>query len=119
MEKDSGSFNAPGGTTLLSLEGVSVRFGNFVAVRDASFSLCAGDLLGLIGPNGAGKTTLLRAIASLQAVESGKLVAMGERIVPGAEDAARQIGFSPDVPPAYEQLTVRQFLNFIAAGYGI
>jgi ABC-2 type transport system ATP-binding protein len=110
---------APAGPPLLAVESVSVVFDKFVAVRDVSFSLRAGSLLGLIGPNGAGKTTLLRAIASLQPTTSGTVRIMGAAAFPGSEDAARAIGFTPDVPPAYDALTVRQFLQFVAAGYGI
>ncbi len=109
----------PVGTVLLELDRVSVTFGRFTAVREASFSLRAGSLLGLIGPNGAGKTTLLRAIASLQNITSGVIKVLGEPIRPGDENAARMIGFTPDVPPCYDALTVKQFLNFIAAGYGL
>jgi ABC-2 type transport system ATP-binding protein len=107
------------GTVLLQLENVSVAFGNFFAVRNVSLELRAGHLLGLIGPNGAGKTTLLRAIASLQSLSSGTIRVLGEKIKPGQEDAARMIGFTPDVPPLYDGLTVAQFLEFIAAGYGL
>jgi ABC-2 type transport system ATP-binding protein len=88
-------------------------------VKEASFSLRAGSLLGLIGPNGAGKTTLLRGIASLQPLTRGTIKVLGEKISPGDEEAARMIGFTPDVPPVYDALTVRQFLNFVAAGYGL
>ena len=107
------------GTVLLSLEKVRVEFGKLMAVRDVSFELRAGSLLGLIGPNGAGKTTLLRAIASLQPISSGVISVLGERIFPGMRRGARMIGFTPDVPPLYDRLTVKQFLNFIAAGYGL
>ena len=110
---------APLGTLLLEIENVTVTFGKFTAVRNASFQLRAGSLLGLIGPNGAGKTTLLRAIASLQPMDTGAIRVLGERLNPGDEQAGRMIGFTPDVPPVYEALTVRQFLSFIAAGYGI
>jgi ABC-2 type transport system ATP-binding protein len=110
---------APLGTILLEVEKIKVTFGNFTAVRDVSFTLRGGSLLGLIGPNGAGKTTLLRAIAALQAPTAGCIKILGERVRPGDESAARMIGFTPDVPPAYEGLTVRQFLQFIAAGYGM
>jgi ABC-2 type transport system ATP-binding protein len=109
----------PSGMVLLSLDKVRVEFEKLVAVREVSFELRGGNLLGLIGPNGAGKTTLLRAIASLQAVRSGTIEAMGVRVRPGDEEAARAIGFTPDTPPSYDSLTVRQFLRFIAAGYGI
>lgn len=109
----------PLGTVLLEIDDVTVKFGAFTAVRGASFELRGGQLLGLIGPNGAGKTTLLRAIASLQSMATGSIRVLGRKVKPGDEEAARMIGFTPDVPPAYEALTVRQFLNFIAAGYGI
>ncbi|HUO10975.1 MAG TPA: ABC transporter ATP-binding protein [Phycisphaerae bacterium] len=104
---------------LLALDRVRVAFEKLVAVRDVSFTLRGGSLLGLIGPNGAGKTTLLRAIASLQPISSGTISVLGERIHPGHEEAARMIGFTPDVPPLYDRLTVKQFLHFIAAGYGL
>jgi ABC-2 type transport system ATP-binding protein len=104
---------------LLKVDQVRVAFEKLVAVRDVSFSLRGGSLLGLIGPNGAGKTTLLRAIASLQPISSGTVSILGEKIHPGHEEAARMIGFTPDVPPLYDRLTVKQFLNFIAAGYGL
>ena len=110
---------APLGTVLLGLEKVRVEFGKLMAVRDVSFELRAGSLLGLIGPHGAGKTTLLRALASVQPSAGGVISVLGERIFPGHEEGARMIGFTPDVPPLYDKLTVRQFLNFIAAGYGL
>lgn len=107
------------GTTLLEVEHATVRFDRFVAVRDVSLRLQAGNLLGLIGPNGAGKTTLLRAIAQLQNLYAGRVKVLGQPVRPGDEEAARMIGFTPDVPPAYEALTVKQFLKFVAAGYGL
>jgi ABC-2 type transport system ATP-binding protein len=109
----------PPGIVLLECNDVTVTFGKFIAVKGATFSLRAGSLLGLIGPNGAGKTTLLRAIASLQTISSGTISMLGEPVTPGAEECARLIGFTPDVPPLYDSLTVRQYLEFIAAGYGL
>jgi ABC-2 type transport system ATP-binding protein len=110
---------APDRTMLLEVQNATVQFGALVAVRNVSFALRAGSLLGLIGPNGSGKTTLLRAIASLQAMVTGEVRVLGETVRPGLEEAARMIGFTPDVPPAYEGLSVRQFLGFVAAGYGL
>ncbi len=79
------------GTVLFSLEKVRVEFGKLMAVRDVSFELRAGSLLGLIGPNGAGKTTLLRAIASLQPISGGAISVLGERIYPGDEEGASPV----------------------------
>jgi len=95
---------------------VRVRFGKLLAVRDVSFALTGGTLLGLIGPNGAGKTTLLRAIAGLQPTTRGSIQILGQPLSP---DALHQIGFTPDVPPVYDELTVRQFLTFVGKGYDL
>jgi len=104
---------------LVSLDRVRVEFGPLVAVRDVSFRLRAGGLLGLIGPNGAGKTTLLRAICGLQPLTSGKVRLMGDAPTSEVPDVRHQLGFSPDTPPVYEELTVRQFLRFVARAYDI
>lgn len=104
---------------LVSVNRVRVQFGSLVAVRDLSMTLQPGHLVGLIGPNGAGKTTLLRAMAGLQPLTAGEVIVMGERVLPGAVGALGRIGFTPDNPPAYEELTVRKFLRFIGKAYGI
>lgn len=101
---------------MLEVTGVRVRFDKFVAVRDVSFSLPQASLLGLIGPNGAGKTTLLRAIAGLQSRTRGEVRVLGERL---NEENLYQVGFTPDTPPVYEDLTVRQFLRFVGLGYDL
>jgi ABC-2 type transport system ATP-binding protein len=110
---------APATAPVLDVAHLHVRFGTFRAVDDVSFSLRPGDLLGLIGPNGAGKTTLLRAVATLQPVTTGTVRLFGETLHPEALDLLRHVGFTPDTPPVYEQLTVRQFLHFIAVGYNV
>lgn len=106
-------------TVLLSLDRVRVQFGKLVAVRDLSLELRAGDLLGLIGPNGAGKTTMLRAVAGLQALTSGRVRVLDEDVIPGHRGFKRHVGFTADTPTVYEELTVRQFLEFIGVGYGL
>jgi ABC-2 type transport system ATP-binding protein len=104
--------------TLLSIDHAGVMFDNFAAVNDVSLKLRGGDLLGLIGPNGAGKTTLLRAAAGLQRLSRGKISVM-DAPLDGDRDVLRHIGFTGDTPPMYEELTVRDFLRFIAMGYGL
>ena len=102
------------------LEGarLAVEFGSLTAVNDLSLTLRGGELLGLIGPNGAGKTTLLRALAGIQPLADGVVRVLGNALN-GWDDAEarRWVGFTPDTPPVYERLTVRQFLRFIAKGY--
>jgi ABC-2 type transport system ATP-binding protein len=102
---------------LLHVRNLSVHFGELRAVDDVSLSLCPGDLLGLIGPNGAGKTTLLRAIVGLVARQSGRVEVLDTPIDPNHPAALARVGFTPDEPRVYEEMTVRDFLRFIARGY--
>lgn len=104
---------------LLSIDRARVQFGELVAVRDVSLKLHGGDLVGLIGPNGAGKTTFLRAVAGLQSMTRGTMEVLGMPAGPGQREALRYIGFTPDTPPVYEEMTARQFLRFIAMGYDL
>jgi ABC-2 type transport system ATP-binding protein len=106
-------------TVLLTAKGVHVEFGSLVAVRDVSFELSGGQLLGLVGPNGAGKTTLLRVLAGLHAPTRGAACVMGKPVLGEHEVVRHHIGFGPDAPPAYEDLTIDQFLRFIAGAYGL
>jgi ABC-2 type transport system ATP-binding protein len=103
---------------LIDVRGARVQFGALVAVQDVSMSLRGGDLVGLVGPNGAGKTTLLRAMAGLQPLAGGGVRVLGEVLEPGAPVMA-QVGFTPDTPPLYDDMTVRTFLRFVAKGYGL
>ena len=104
-------------TVLLAADRVRVEFGPLVAVRDVSFELSGGQLLGLVGPNGAGKTTLLRVLAGLHAPTRGRAQIMDRPVLGEHEVVRHHVGFAPDAPPAYEELTIDQFLHFIAAAY--
>jgi ABC-2 type transport system ATP-binding protein len=96
-----------------------VRFDQLTAIDNVSFALGRGHLLGLIGPNGAGKTTLLRTVCGLQPASSGTVKILGEALSPDRRDLLAHIGFTPDEPPAYDNLTVRQFLRFVGRGYDL
>ncbi|MEO6436221.1 MAG: ABC transporter ATP-binding protein [Tepidisphaeraceae bacterium] len=115
---DDGSVSR--GEAVLAAQAVRVSFGRFDAVRDVSLELRGRDLLGLIGPNGAGKTTLLRALAGIQPLTRGVVRVLGEPLGAGGAGAShllRHIGFTPDTPALYDELTVRDFLRFISKGY--
>lgn len=108
--------NPAKGGPILQVRNLRVQFGDLRAVNDVSLEMTGGMLLGLIGPNGAGKTTFLRAIATLQPA-TGDVRLFDQPLHPGATNLLRHIGFTPDNPPVYEELTVRQFLRFVARGY--
>lgn len=102
---------------LLRAEGVRVEFGTLVAVDDTSFELESEQLLGLVGPNGAGKTTLMRVLAGLHSPTRGAAYVMEKRVLGVDEIVRDQVGFAPDSPPAYEELTIQQFLEFVGGMY--
>ena len=102
---------------ILSAKHVRVEFDALVAIHDISLELAGGELLGLIGPNGAGKTTLLRVLAGLQSPTSGRAFVLGKPVLGEHEVVRHHIGFAPDAPPAYEDLTIEQFLRFICRAY--
>lgn len=106
-------------TAILDAANIRVEYGSFVALPGLSMRLEPGCLLGLIGPNGAGKTTCLKAFAGLLPLEAGSVSVLGRPVVPGDVTAQSRIGFAPDTPPVYEELTVEDFLRFIGKAYYI
>ncbi len=89
------------------------------ALTDVSFSLRPGERVGLVGVNGAGKTTLLRILAGASMPTSGSVTVFGADISRDREHVAGMVGFLPEVPPLYPDLTVREFLQYVLALRGI
>ncbi len=104
---------------LLQVDGVRVDYEDVTAVDDVSFAVEAGLVYGLIGPNGAGKTSLIRAIASLVEPTWGRIRLGGVDLLEDPRAALLRVGFMPDFPPLYGDLTVREFLDLFASAYGI
>jgi gliding motility-associated transport system ATP-binding protein len=96
------------------------RFGQLLAVDDISFRVVPGEILGFLGPNGAGKSTTMKMITGFIAPTMGKVSIWGCDIETDTLAAQRQIGYLPEGTPAYEEMTPRSFLGFIAEvrGYG-
>jgi ABC-2 type transport system ATP-binding protein len=91
----------------------------FSAVDDLSFSVEAGEVVGLIGPNGAGKTTTLRALAGILRPTSGRITIDGHDIVTDSIAAKRRLAFMPDEPRLFEYLTVEEHLRLVARLYAV
>jgi ABC-2 type transport system ATP-binding protein len=104
---------------VVEAQSLRVQFDRLTAVDNVSFLLGPGDLLGLIGPNGAGKTTLLRAVCGLQPASTGVVKILGQELSANRRDLLAHIGFTPDEPPVYDNMTVRQFLRFVGRGYDL
>jgi ABC-2 type transport system ATP-binding protein len=94
------------------------RYGSLTAVRDLSFSIESGEVLGFLGPNGAGKSTTMKMLTGFLAPTSGTASINGHDIISDSLAARRCIGYLPEGAPAYGEMTVRQFLEFIARARG-
>jgi ABC-2 type transport system ATP-binding protein len=104
---------------MIEITALSKAYGNFVAVRDLSFQVQRGEVLGLVGPNGAGKTTTLRTMAGIIPPTSGRVSIGGNDMAREPIKAKRELAFFPDEPRLFDYLTVRQHLAFVARLYGI
>jgi ABC-2 type transport system ATP-binding protein len=103
--------------SLLEVKGLSRRFGALEAVREVSFEVEAGTILGFIGPNGAGKSTTMRIIATLDVPTAGEVLLDGASVVAEPDRARPLIGYMPDRYGTYEDMTVFEFLDFFARAY--
>ncbi len=104
---------------MIEVSGLTKRYGDFTAVRDLSFTVRPGEVLGLVGPNGAGKTTTLRSIAGIIPMSTGTVSIAGHNLAVDPVGAKRMLAFFPDEPRLFEYLTIRQHLAFVARIYSI
>jgi ABC-2 type transport system ATP-binding protein len=103
----------------IAVERFRRTYGDFIAVDDLSFSVGAGEIVGLIGPNGAGKTTTLRSLAGILRPTSGHVRIDGHDIVDDPLEAKRRLAFMPDEPHLFEYLTVEEHLRLTARLYNV
>ncbi|OGV58155.1 MAG: multidrug ABC transporter ATP-binding protein [Lentisphaerae bacterium RIFOXYA12_FULL_48_11] len=99
---------------MLEVKNVCKNFGDIQAVRGVSFEVKKGEVLGFLGPNGAGKTTTMRMITGFLPPTSGTATICGYDITTNPVEAKKQIGYLPENAPAYDSMTVSDFLGFIA-----
>jgi len=105
--------------TVIQLQQFSKSYADFAAVRDLSFSVGAGQIVGLVGANGAGKTTTLRAITGILRPTSGTIRVGGHDIEREPVAAKHKFAYIPDTIHPYDLLTVTEHLHFIALAYRI
>lgn len=104
---------------MIQVRDLRVDYDDVCAVHDLSLDLAPGEVFGMIGPNGAGKTTTLRALTGLLEPTYGEIRLNGLDLATQREAAVRLVGFMPDFAPAYDDLTVYEFLDLFAASYHI
>lgn len=99
-------------TSLLSVSHVSKRYAERLAVNDLSFSIQKGEIVGFLGPNGAGKTTTMNMLAGFTTPSDGDIYLNGFSIQKEPETAKRLIGYLPETPPLYSDMTTCDYLQF-------
>ena len=100
---------------MIEIQHVTKRYGNKLAVNDVCFTIRKGEILGFLGRNGAGKTTTMNIITGYISATSGTVKLDGYDILDDPREVKRRIGYLPEVPPLYMDMTVNEYLRFACA----
>lgn len=100
--------------TVIEINNLVKKYGDHVAVDDLSLTVEPGKIYGFLGPNGAGKSTTMNIITGYLGATSGKVKINGHDIFKEPEEAKKCIGYLPEIPPLYVDMTVREYLDFVA-----
>jgi ABC-2 type transport system ATP-binding protein len=104
---------------VIEVSGITKQFGRVTAVEGLTFSVAKGEVLGFLGPNGAGKTTTMRILTGFIPATRGTAVVAGHDILSQPLEAKRKIGYLPENPPLYPEMTVFDYLDFVARLKGV
>ena len=104
---------------MIEVKNLTKIYGQHRAVDDVSFAVEDGEILGFLGPNGAGKTTTMNILTGYISATSGEAKINGIDILDKPEEAKKQIGYLPEIPPVYTEMTVGEYLDFAAKLKGI
>lgn len=99
---------------MIEVKNITKKYGNFFAVNDISFEVKDNEIVGFLGPNGAGKSTTMNMITGYIEPTEGKIFVNGKEISKEPNKVKRQIGYMPENTPLYQELTVREFVNYMA-----
>ena len=103
----------------LDIKNISKKYANQIALKDISFSLKKGDIVGFLGPNGAGKTTLMKIITSTLKQDKGEVYVYGNNTISDEIITKNDIGYLAENNPLYKEMNVTEYLDFIASIYNI
>lgn len=104
---------------MLEVKNITGGYINIPVVKDVSFTVESGQLVGLIGLNGAGKSTTIKEIIGLLTPYQGEILIDGKSLVQDAENYRKKIGFIPETPNLYEELTLKEHLEVVALAYDL
>ncbi len=104
---------------MLEVDNISKHYGDLKALDEVSFEVEKGEILGFLGPNGAGKTTMMRILTCFTSPTDGKSTVGGFDVVKDSMEVRKRIGYLPEHPPLYDNMTVSAFLKFAADIKGV
>jgi gliding motility-associated transport system ATP-binding protein len=104
---------------VIEVQHLTKRYGRVTAVDDVTFRVEQGEILGFLGPNGAGKTTTMRILTGFMPATEGKAIVAGFDVFDQPLEAKRRTGYLPETPPLYPDMTVREYLEFVARIKGV
>ena len=104
---------------MIEVSHLTKQYGNHLAVDDVSFTVADGQICGLLGPNGAGKSTIMNILTSYLSATSGQVTVAGHPLPEEADAAKACVGYLPEQPPLYPEMTVQEYLTFAAELKGV
>ena len=104
---------------MIEVSHLTKQYGNHLAVDDVSFTVADGQICGLLGPNGAGKSTIMNILTGYLSATSGQVTVAGHSLPEEADAAKACVGYLPEQPPLYPEMTVQEYLTFAAELKGV
>ena len=104
---------------MIEVSHLTKQYGNHLAVDDVSFTVADGQICGLLGPNGAGKSTIMNILTGYLSATSGQVTVVGHSLPEEADAAKACVGYLPEQPPLYPEMTVQEYLTFAAELKGV
>lgn len=104
---------------MIEVENLTKRYGDFTAVKDVTFSVAAGEVVGFLGPNAAGKTTTMRILTCFMPATDGAVRVAGYEVFDNPMEVRKRIGYMPENVPLYTEMTVKSYLAFMAKIKGV
>ena len=104
---------------MIEVSHLTKQYGNHLAVGDVSFTVADGQICGLLGPNGAGKSTIMNILTGYLSATSGQVTVAGHPLPEEADAAKACVGYLPEQPPLYPEMTVQEYLTFAAELKGV